>query len=107
MNLHSQAGALEANKDVHPRLGSVAEALRFLEQECPDMAVLDMNLRGEMVTPVARLLRQMGVPFVVASAHNRASVSENEVLVGAQYLGKPTRPATLCTNLRGGDTTPL
>ena len=34
---------------------TVAAALRLLEEsEAPDVALLDVNLRGEMVTPVAR-----------------------------------------------------
>lgn len=74
---------------------TVAAALRLLGQERPDAAVLDMNLRGEIVTPVARLLRQMAVPFALASAYGRKELPEDETLEGASHLGKPTAPAKL------------
>jgi hypothetical protein len=53
------------------------------------VALLDVNLRGEMVTPVAEALRARGVPFVLASAYDRAQLTA-EVLVGAPTVGKPT-----------------
>ena len=43
---------------------SVGAALALLKTERPDAAILDLKLRGELVTPVARKLRHMGVPFV-------------------------------------------
>ena len=50
---------------------TVAQALRLLEDgEPPDVALLDVNLKGEMVTPVAEALRARGVPFVLASAYD-------------------------------------
>ena len=45
--------------------GTVAEALRLLEGETPQVALLDLNLKGEMATPVAGRLRAMGVPFML------------------------------------------
>jgi two-component system, response regulator PdtaR len=68
---------------------SVAQALRLLdESEAPDVAVLDVNLRGEPVTPVAEALRAQGVPFVLASAYDR--VDQMAVpLAGVPNVGKP------------------
>lgn len=74
---------------------TVAGALRLLGTRRPDAALLDVNLRGEMVTPVARLLRQMEVPFVLASAYGRTELPDDEALTGAPFLGKPTAPARL------------
>jgi DNA-binding response OmpR family regulator len=68
---------------------TVAEALRLLDGETPDVAPLDVNLRGELVTPVAEVLRARGVPFVLASAYDRARLTA-EVLAGAPNVGKPT-----------------
>ena len=51
--------------------GTVEEALELLKVETPDVALLDVNLRGTMVTPVALELRARGVPFVLASAYER------------------------------------
>ena len=44
---------------------TVADALRLLRGETPDVALLDVNLRGEPVTAVAEELRARGVPFVL------------------------------------------
>lgn len=85
----------EAGYRVLGPAATVAAAFSLLGQQRPDAAVLDVSLRGEMVTPVARLLHEMGVPFVVASAHSRAALPDDEVLVAAEYLGKPTAPARL------------
>ena len=52
-----------------------------------DCALLDINLRGEMVSPLAAQLRRRGVPFVLASAY-----SEHEVppgLIGEPQIRKP------------------
>ncbi|MBP1807713.1 response regulator [Rubellimicrobium aerolatum] len=89
----------EAGYRVLGPAGTVAAALRLLGQERPDAAVLDVNLRGEMVTPVARLLRKMAVPFALASAYGRKEMPEDEALAGAVHLGKPTGPAKLLAAL--------
>jgi CheY-like chemotaxis protein len=49
--------------------GTVAEALTLASREGIDGAVLDVNLRGERVYPVADMLRQKQVPFVFASGY--------------------------------------
>src|SRR5262245_56160429 len=48
---------------------SVHQALAFLDAERPDAAVLDINLSGEMVYPVAEQLEALGVPFVFATGY--------------------------------------
>ena len=67
---------------------TVAEALRLLDGGVPDAALLDVNLRGETVTPVAARLRALGVPFVLASAYDDARLAALG-LVGAPNVGKP------------------
>ena len=67
---------------------SVAEAMALLEAATPDAAILDLNLRGELVTPVARRLREMGVPFVLSTAYNHLR-GEGEAFWGVENLGKP------------------
>ena len=68
---------------------TVNEALRLLQSETPDVALLDINLRGEPVAPVAAELRARGVPFVLASAYDGPGLRE-AVLAGAPAVGKPT-----------------
>ena len=46
---------------------TVGEALAACETSSFDVAILDVNLKGESVWPVARRLREQGIPFVLAS----------------------------------------
>ena len=46
---------------------SVDEALKAIDGDPFDLAILDVNLKGENVWPVARALRERAVPFVLAS----------------------------------------
>ena len=51
--------------------GAVGDALEWLGsgEPAPDGAVLDVNIGGEMVFPVAEQLRERGVPFVFATGY--------------------------------------
>ena len=46
---------------------NVADALAAIARNGFDVAILDVNLKGESVWPVAAELRLRGVPFVLAS----------------------------------------
>jgi DNA-binding response OmpR family regulator len=50
-------------------VGSVSEALKLLNLIEVHGAILDINLRGERVYPVADALRQKRVPFIFASGY--------------------------------------
>src|SRR4051812_27014215 len=69
---------------------TVAAALRLLTGERPDVALLDVNLRGELVTPVAEELQVQGVPFVLASAYDSHGLTAVAALAEMPNLGKPT-----------------
>ncbi len=69
---------------------TVAEALRLLQGGTPDVALLDLNLRGELVTPVAEELRVQDVPFVLASAYDSRGLTAVAALAEVPNLGKPT-----------------
>ena len=77
---------------------TVAEALRLLDGGLPDTGLLDVNLRGETVTPVAARLRALGVPFVLASAYDDARLAALG-LAGAPNVGKPADDRRLLTAL--------
>jgi CheY-like chemotaxis protein len=55
---------------------TVSEALDLVARERIDAAVLDVNINGEMVFPVADALRDRGIPFVFATAYGAAGVAE-------------------------------
>ncbi len=52
---------------VHASCESVGEAVAQAEKGGFDVAILDVNLNGENVWPVAHILREKAIPFVVAT----------------------------------------
>jgi DNA-binding response OmpR family regulator len=77
---------------------SVAKALKLIEDEGCDVAVLDVNLRDETAEPVARELRSRRTPFLFMSAVARSDLPAdfaNEVL-----LPKPARSQVLVAALQ-------
>ena len=55
------------------RVGKTLRALKELEL---DAAVLDVNVAGESVAPIAELLEQRNVPFIFASGYGVKGVDE-------------------------------
>ena len=49
--------------------GDLASALRAAEARTLDVALLDINIRGELVTPVADALAARAVPFVFCTGY--------------------------------------
>ena len=89
--------AMELERLLGPA-ATVDGALRLLDGATPDVALLDVNLRGAMVTPVAEALRARGVGFVLASAYDAAQLTA-EVLAGASNVGKPVNARRLLAAL--------
>jgi CheY-like chemotaxis protein len=58
---------LSIGHEVSGNCDSVKSALEQVEQGSFDLAILDVNLKGESVWPVAAALRDKGTPFVLAS----------------------------------------
>lgn len=61
----------ELGCEVVGSFGGLKPAMDWLstQSDLPDGAVLDVNLGGEMVFPLARELRLRGVPFVFATGY--------------------------------------
>ena len=55
---------------------TIRRALRAAAHQHPDVAVLDVNLHDERVTPVAEALRAQGVPFVLVTGYVRDRLPE-------------------------------
>jgi DNA-binding response OmpR family regulator len=66
------------------------EAMRLAATEALDAAVLDVNIRGGQVFPVAGILEQRGIPFALASGYS-------DWVLPHDMQGKPrlTKPFTL------------
>ena len=58
---------LSLGHDVRATCDSVSEALKAVEAGDFDLAILDVNLKGESVWPVAAQLRLREIPFIIAS----------------------------------------
>lgn len=75
---HSLALALEADgAEIVGPAGTVKAALELIARGGRiDGAVLDINLHGEMVYPVADALHQQGVPFVFTTGYDARTVGQ-------------------------------
>src|SRR5674476_977123 len=56
--------------------GSVNQALAMIDAEAIDVAVLDVNLNGEMSYPIADALTARGVPFVFVTGYDKDRMLE-------------------------------
>ena len=53
---------------------SVEQALALIDRAAVDAAILDVNLNGETVFPVAEVLTARGIPFVFATGYSNADL---------------------------------
>lgn len=83
-------GLRQAGYDVE-EAASGEEALRLLEANLPDLAILDMYMPGMRGVDVARWLRlHSDAPFIFLSAYSDADAVEQAIAEGALgYLVKP------------------
>lgn len=88
---------MDAGATVIGPVSTVAEALTVLRAQKPDVAVLDLNLAGETSEPVADQLKQLGIPFVVASGYGAAGLPPRHQDV--PVLAKPYAPEDLTAAL--------
>lgn len=73
---------------------TLGEALATIESATEiDAAILDVNLGGEKVFPVADILVSRGVPIVFSTAYGTAGLPER--YPRARILQKPYRPEAL------------
>ena len=69
------------------------EAIALTESEQIDCAVLDVNLGGQPIFPLADLLRAKGAPFAFATGYGDAGL--RDVDRGSPVLQKPFREGDL------------
>ena len=63
--------------------GRIEEAVALAKQGEFDIAILDVNLNGQPISPVVEVLVERGVPFVFATGYGQRGVPE-------PYRGSPT-----------------
>lgn len=54
----------------------VRQALQLLEDQPVDAAVLDLNIAGELVYPVAEALEAKGLPYILATGYGVSDLAE-------------------------------
>ncbi|WP_200841285.1 response regulator [Geminicoccus flavidas] len=69
---------------------SIAEALALLDQQIPDLALLDVEIDPELVVPVTAALQGQGVPFVLCSARPPSKVPPLAGATGGQAVRSTT-----------------
>jgi CheY-like chemotaxis protein len=72
---------------------SVSAALQLLDAEAVDAAVLDVNLGGEKVFPVADRLADRGLPFLFSTGYGTAGIAGDHL--HRPVLQKPYSPEKL------------
>ena len=63
----------------------LSDGLEIAQSEDFDAAVLDINLRGEKVFPLADLLRDKGVPFVFTTGYEQVDWQGDAVKLDKPY----------------------
>jgi len=76
--------------------GTIEEALNLLNDQPVDRALLDVNLGGRLITPVARALTRRRIPFVYLTGYQEPDVDDGPI------LRKPVAPSALLGALARG-----
>jgi two-component sensor histidine kinase/CheY-like chemotaxis protein len=86
--------------------GGVAAAKAAIAENDLDAAVLDVNLGGELVYPVAEVLHAKGIPFIFVTGYGQESIDKRFAF--APVLEKPIEHETLAEVLgQSLETVPL
>lgn len=78
---------------------SVESAMTFIESDRPACALLDEDLMGRSVAPVARSLHELGIPFAIVSGFSE-SISDDPVTCAAPRVLKPLTYSALFAILK-------
>lgn len=84
--------------DVAAAAPTVEAAAAVAGEAALDLAILDVNVRGEMTFPVADLLVRRGVPFIISSGYGAEALPPR--FRDAPFLGKPIDPRALAAALK-------
>jgi CheY-like chemotaxis protein len=79
--------AEELGHKVTAEAGNVAEAQSLAEIEQYDLAILDINLQGANVQPVAEIVRSRGLPLFFMSGYGSGGLPDG--FEGTPVLTKP------------------
>jgi CheY-like chemotaxis protein len=68
--------------EIAAAVGTIAEASDVAANALFDVAILDVNVDGKEIYPVADILAERGVPFVFVSGYGESGLAE-------RYRGRP------------------
>jgi len=88
---------LDQGADVIGPIATLDAAMAAVAERRPDLAVLDINLRGQPVFPLADLLTAQRVPFVFTTGYDAGAIPER--FTAAPRHEKPIRVADLLATL--------
>ncbi len=72
---------------------NIDDGLRFAETEALDAALLDVNVAGRHVFPVAQMLKDRGVPFVFSTGYGEGGLPDE--WRGQRTIQKPFTEAAV------------
>lgn len=67
---------VESECEVVGPASRVTQALRLIDERPVDAAVLDLNIAGDLVYPVAEALEKRGLPYIFATGYAASSLTE-------------------------------
>jgi CheY-like chemotaxis protein len=56
--------------------GEIAEAIRLVQSTDFDLAILDVNVNGKVISPVADLIKARNRPFIFATGYGSSGLPE-------------------------------
>lgn len=85
----------DAGAEVHGPVASIKEACSLIASKDFDAALVDANLHGRPVGPIASALAERGVPFAFATGYDKDGLPEG--FQQRPILGKPAGPEQVVT----------
>src|ERR1700709_1044950 len=90
----------EAGFEVVEMISSCSAAEIWLEDNTPDIAVIDPRLRDGYCDGVAEILSSRSVPFIIYSGEPRRTEGSNSSFLKAEWVTKPAENGKLLAALR-------
>src|SRR5207245_10353448 len=67
----------ELGYSVAAEAGEISEAIRLAQSAQFDLAILDVNVNGKVISPVAELIDARNIPFVFATGYGSSGLPED------------------------------
>src|SRR6202049_393686 len=67
----------ELGYSVAAEAGEIGEAVKLAQSTAFDLAILDVNVNGKVITPVAELIKARNLPFIFATGYGSSGLPED------------------------------